>query len=88
MPPCAVFQDGKYDRLLRLLYDDIEKYETEVTFIFTEFKHQLHAVHCHVLVACEVISIHVTCISQKLAFFVSADLTHSLTDRLIHCLIH
>lgn len=23
-------QDGKYDRLLRLLYDDIEKYETEV----------------------------------------------------------
>ncbi len=47
MPPCAVFQDGKYDRLLRLLYDDIEKYETEVTFIFTEFKHQLHAVHCH-----------------------------------------
>ena len=23
-------QDGKYDRLLRLLYNDIEKYETEV----------------------------------------------------------
>ena len=26
-------QDGKYDRLLRLLYDDIEKYETEVTHL-------------------------------------------------------
>lgn len=25
-----VVQDGKYDRLLRLLYDDIQKYETEV----------------------------------------------------------
>lgn len=23
-------QDGKYDKLLRLLYNDIEKYETEV----------------------------------------------------------
>ena len=23
-------QDGKYDRLLRLLYDDIQKYEAEV----------------------------------------------------------
>ena len=30
MGACAVMQDGKYDRLLRLLYDDIEKYETEV----------------------------------------------------------
>ena len=30
MISCAVVQDGKYDRLLRLLYDDIEKYETEV----------------------------------------------------------
>ena len=27
-----VVQDGKYDRLLRLLYDDIQKYETEVAF--------------------------------------------------------
>ena len=26
-----IVQDGKYDRLLRLLYDDIQKYETEVT---------------------------------------------------------
>lgn len=26
-----VVQDGKYDKLLRLLYDDIQKYETEVT---------------------------------------------------------
>ena len=25
-----LIQDGKYDRLLRLLYDDIQKYETEV----------------------------------------------------------
>ena len=32
-------QDGKYDRLLRLLYDDIEKYETEVGA----------ATSCHVL---------------------------------------
>lgn len=28
-----VAQDGKYDRLLRLLYDDIQKYETEVANI-------------------------------------------------------
>ncbi len=33
MTPFAAFQDGKYDRLLRLLYDDIEKYETEVRLI-------------------------------------------------------
>lgn len=31
---CAV-QDGKYDRLLRLLYDDIQKYETEVTVLIS-----------------------------------------------------
>ena len=88
MPPCAVFQDGKYDRLLRLLYDDIEKYETEVTFILLSLNISCMLFIVIVLVACKVISIHVTCISQKLAFFVSADLTHSLTDRLIHCLIH
>lgn len=28
-----VVQDGKYDRLLRLLYDDIQKYETEVAVV-------------------------------------------------------
>ena len=28
-----VAQDGKYDRLLRLLYDDIQKYETEVAVL-------------------------------------------------------
>ena len=46
MTPCAAFQDGKYDRLLRLLYDDIEKYETEVTFNLIDFKNHLHALHC------------------------------------------
>ena len=46
MPLFAALQDGKYDRLLRLLYDDIEKYETEVTNVLTDFKHQLHALYC------------------------------------------
>ncbi len=58
MSPFAALQDGKYDRLLRLLYDDIEKYETQVTSIPTDlpslllltyhpFQYQLHALHWH-----------------------------------------
>ena len=33
--PALVVQDGKYDRLLRLLYDDIQKYETEVSLVYS-----------------------------------------------------
>ena len=47
MRPFAAFQDGKYDRLLRLLYDDIEKYETEVRLILFDSNFQLHTLHCH-----------------------------------------